>query len=52
MSEQLKHVSPEYQAQLDALAERLCTPERFGKVATAQVIDFPQKPEATPDDAA
>lgn len=33
MSEKLKYVSPEYQAQLDALAERLCTPERFGQLA-------------------
>jgi hypothetical protein len=29
----MKYVSPEYQAQLDKLAETLCTPERYGKVA-------------------
>jgi hypothetical protein len=27
--EKLKYVSPEYQAQLDRLAETLCTRERF-----------------------
>lgn len=29
----MKYVSPEYQKQLDNLAETLCTPERYGKVA-------------------
>ncbi len=33
MSERPKYVSPEYQAQLDALAETLVTPERFGQLA-------------------
>jgi hypothetical protein len=32
MSERLKYVSPEYQAQLDALAETLVTSRRFGRV--------------------
>lgn len=31
MSE-LKYVSPEYQAQLNRLAETLCTPERFSQM--------------------
>lgn len=38
MSERLKYVSPEYQARLDALAKRLCTPERFGKHAVGQMV--------------
>ena len=29
--EGLKYVSPEYNQRLIALAERLCTPERYGK---------------------
>ena len=33
MAEQPKHYSPEYYARLEELAERLVTPERFGKVA-------------------
>lgn len=38
----LKYVSPEYQAQLDNLAEMLCTPERFrplGQLALFEEID-------------
>ena len=38
MSERLKYVSHEYQARLDALAERLCTPERFGHTAVSQMV--------------
>lgn len=38
MAEKLKYVSPEYQAQLERLAETLCTPERFGKVAVGQMV--------------
>ncbi len=38
MSEKLKYVSPEYQAQLEALAETLCDPRRFGEVALQGVL--------------
>ncbi len=38
MSERLKYVSPEYQAQLDRLAETLVNPERYGRTATAQMV--------------
>ncbi len=41
MAEQLKYVSPEYQERLDRLAALLVNPERYGQVATAQVIEFP-----------
>ena len=40
MSEKLKYVSPEYQAQLDELAERLVTPERFGELVIGQLVLF------------
>lgn len=40
MSEKLKYVSPEYQAQLDELAERLVTPERFGELVVGQLVLF------------
>lgn len=40
MSERLKYVSPEYQAQLEALAETLCTPERFGKIALEDTVEM------------
>lgn len=40
MSERLQYVSPEYQARLDALAELLCTPERFGKVAVQDSVQL------------
>lgn len=43
MAEKLKYVSPEYQERLDKLAELLVNPQRYGEVATAQVIEFPVK---------
>lgn len=41
MSESLKHVSPEYQKQLEDLAETLVTPKRFGRVALADTVEIP-----------
>lgn len=38
MSERLKYVSPEYQAQLDDLAETLVTARRFGAAPVAQMV--------------
>lgn len=40
MAEQLKYVSPEYQARLDRLAETLVTSRRFGGVAVNQLVLF------------
>lgn len=40
MAEQLKYVSPEYQAQLDHLAETLVTRRRFGQIALEDTIEF------------
>lgn len=40
MSERLKYVSPEYQAQLDALAETLVTARRFGKAALDDTVEM------------
>ena len=40
MSEKLKYVSPEYQAQLDALAETLVTARRFGSTALEDTVEF------------
>lgn len=40
MSERLKYVSPEYQAQLDALAETLVTARRFGSAALEDTVEF------------
>lgn len=54
MSEKI-YVSAEYQAQLEKLAETLCTPERFselGQLALFEVVDnviqfpTPEPPEA------
>lgn len=41
MSERLQYVSPEYQAKLEQLAETLCTPERFGRVALQDTVEIP-----------
>lgn len=37
---ELKYVSPHYQETLRKLAETLCTPERFGAVALAPVVEL------------
>ncbi len=39
MGEQLKYVSPEYQARLDRLAETLVTQRRFGEIAVSETVD-------------
>lgn len=39
--EQLKYVSPEYQARLDRLAELLVTSKRFGAVALEDTVEIP-----------
>lgn len=41
MSEQLKYVSPEYQKQLEDLAETLVTERRFGRVALDDTVEIP-----------
>lgn len=41
MAERLKYVSAEYQERLEALANLLVTPERFGRVALADTVEFP-----------
>ncbi len=48
MTKRLEYVSPEYQDQLEELAERLVTPERFGEVVLARVIELPVR--ETPED--
>lgn len=40
MAEQLKYVSPEYQARLDRLAETLVTSRRFGQVALDDTVEM------------
>ena len=40
MSERLKYVSPEYQEQLDRLAETLVTQRRFGQVALDDTVEM------------
>lgn len=40
MSERLKYVSPEYQSQLDHLAETLVTAKRFGGVALDDTVEM------------
>lgn len=40
MSEQLKYVSPEYQARLDRLAETLVTSRRFGEIAVSDTVQL------------
>ena len=45
----LKYVSPEYQEQLDKLAETLCIPDRFKEMG--QLVLFPLV-EVTPPEAA
>lgn len=51
--EKLKYVSPEYAAQLEKLAETLCTPERFGAVAVAvaATVKQPELPFDMDDDS-
>lgn len=39
--ERLKYVSPEYQQQLDQLAERLVTSRRFGAAALEDTVEIP-----------
>jgi hypothetical protein len=41
MSERLEYVSPEYQEQLDRLADRLVTQRRFGEMALDDTVEFP-----------
>lgn len=48
----MEYVSPQYQEQLEQLADRLCTPERYGAVALqgalfelAEVIQLPVREE-------
>lgn len=37
----MKYVSPHYEYTLDLLAGQLVTPERFGAIALAEVVDAP-----------
>lgn len=36
----MEYVSPKYEKQLQDLAETLCTPERFGKIVLAEVVEL------------
>ena len=40
MSERLQYVSPEYQTQLEELADRLVTRRRFGQIALDDTVEM------------